>query len=103
MYGWGFTNRQHLLYASRAMAHTNSPPRLLVRLAPGMGVRQLARRTRLDPGFLSRIFNRHHTPTLATAHRIAKAVGCSLDRLHAVLRPRRRQQQGAGKPKRSKR
>ena len=84
----------------RGMARTNQIPRLLARLAPGVGVRQLARRTKLDAGFVSRIFNRHHTPSLATAQRIAKGVGCTLDRLHAVLRPRRRQKAGKAKRRR---
>lgn len=65
--------------------HTNKTPRRLTRLAPGLTLCELSRRTGIRVEHLSRIFNGHRGLTLDNAAKVAGAIGVTIEAVHAVL------------------
>ena len=60
---------------------TRTPPLRAVRVAHGLGLRQVAKRAGIDPGHLSRIERGLSRPSLTVLSRLAHALGLKdLDR-----------------------
>ena len=65
----------------------STTPKALRELAPGVSLRQLAKRTGLRLEHLSRIVNGRRGLTLENAARIALALDCTIEQVHQALAP----------------